>query len=346
MSTVIDVRDVTKTFRGRNGSVLTAVNRVSCSIATGETVGLIGESGSGKSTLGRLMLGLMAPDSGEIQFEDAPLTGRSKAEMSRLRARMQVVFQEPYASLNPRLKVASIIAEPLIVQGIDSRERTDRVAEVMERVELPQALAGRYPAQLSGGQQQRVGIARAVVGRPRFVLLDEPTASLDRTIRRNITDLLLELQRDLGLAYMLITHDIASVRRIATRSLVMFRGHLVESGPTNEILGNPGHPYSRALVSAELIAKPGARHARYRLKPRPAGPRPETPGCPLVPVCPLAVNECSRQVPPLLDIDSDHQAACIRWQDVPTAPSWTGVAAAAADAQSSLAHNDSPGSMS
>jgi oligopeptide/dipeptide ABC transporter ATP-binding protein len=342
MSGVIEVRGVTKRFKGRDGTTVTAVNNFSCSVAAGETVGLIGESGSGKSTLGRLMLGLIAPDGGEITFEGIPLASRSKAELSRMRARMQVVFQEPYASLNPRLRVKSIIAEPLVVQGVAPEERAQRVAEVMDRVELPRTLADRFPIQLSGGQQQRVGIARAVVGQPRFVVLDEPTASLDRTIRRNITDLLMELQRDLGLAYLLITHDIASVRRMATRSLVMFRGHLVESGPTGDVLAKPGHPYTRALVSAELIAKPGARKERYRLNPRPPGARPQTPGCPLTRVCPLVIDACSAGVPPLLDMDPGHQAACIRWRDVATPPVASGQPAPASDRP--LAHSDTTGS--
>lgn len=316
MSALIETRGITKRFRARHGTTLTAVNDLSCTIAAGETVGLIGESGSGKSTLGRLILGLIPPDEGEVLFEGISLSQRSKAELSRLRAQMQVVFQEPYASLNPRLRVRSIIAEPLIVQGAPADERSRLVAEVMERVELADDLADRYPVQLSGGQQQRVGIARAVVGKPRLVVLDEPTASLDRTVRRNIADLLLKLQADLGLSYLLITHDIGSVRRMAARSLVMFKGSLIEAGPTSEILSQPGHPYTKALVTSELVPKLGARQERYLLRPRPPGPTAPAPGCPLAPVCPLVIDECNEQMPPLLQIGEDHRAACIRWQDV------------------------------
>jgi oligopeptide/dipeptide ABC transporter ATP-binding protein len=317
---IIQVRAVSKRFKGRTGEAVHAVNGVSCAIESGETVGLIGESGSGKSTLGRMMLGLLQCDEGEIIFEGAPLAGRSREELRALRAKMQVVFQEPYQSLNPRMKVKSIIAEPLVVHRLcDGPERAKRVAEAMEQVGLSPTLAGRYPAELSGGQQQRVGIARAVVARPRFVVLDEPTASLDRTIRRQITDLLVRLQQDMGLAYLLITHDIASVRRMANRSLVMLRGNLVESGPTDRVLARPGHPYSKALISAELVPRPGVTRERYRLNPRPLGAASLTPGCPLEPVCPLAIAECSARMPEMRDIADGHYAACIRWQDLQTA---------------------------
>lgn len=317
MSPLIEAKGVDKWFRSPSGGVVKAVNNVSMSIAAGETVGLIGESGSGKSTLGRLMLGLLTPDRGEIIIEGESLASRSATELRRLRAKMQVVFQEPYESLNPRLKVSTNIAEPLIAQGAISRaEREERVADALDHVGLPQTFGRRYPRELSGGQQQRVGIARAIVGRPRFVVLDEPTASLDRTIRRQISDLLMRLQQDLGLSYLLITHDIASVRRMAARSLVIFRGHVVESGLTLDILSSPGHPYTRALVSAELVARPAKTTERYRLKPRPTVAARESAGCPLVPICPLAIEECSVSVPPLLDMGGTHRAACIRWKDL------------------------------
>ncbi len=315
---LVEARSVEKTFK-RGGDLVRAVSGVSLTIASGETVGLIGESGSGKTTLGRVVLGLLAPDEGEIVFEGQSLSSRSGEELRVMRAKMQVVFQEPYASLNPRLRIRSIIAEPLIVQGVAKTEWESRVAEALDQVGLPQAFASRFPGELSGGQQQRVGIARAVVGRPKFVVLDEPTASLDRTIRRQITDLLMQLQRDLNLAYLLITHDIASVRRMAVRSLVLFRGHLVEAGPTAAVLSAPGHPYTRGLVSAELPPRPGARRERFRLNARTIGAPVTTTGCPLLPVCPLAIEECSAAVPPLLDMGSDHGAACIRWRDVAAA---------------------------
>jgi oligopeptide/dipeptide ABC transporter ATP-binding protein len=290
---------------------------VSLSIGAGETVGLIGESGSGKSTLGRLILGLLKPDHGQVRFEGKSLLDKSPAQLRELRSQLQVVFQEPYESLNPRLKVAAIVAEPLIVQRtMTADDRRRRVNDVLARVGLSEAIGKLYPGELSGGQQQRVGVARAIVGKPRLVVLDEPTASLDRTIRRQVTDLLTDLQRDLNLSYLLITHDIESVRRMAARSLVMYRGHLVEEGATREILSNPAHPYTRALVSSELPAAVGKRPEQYRLKPRTATTSAQQPGCPLVPICPLAVAECSGRMPPMLVVAADHLAACIRWRDV------------------------------
>ena len=316
----LETRHLNKSFRGRGGVRIHAVNDVSLSIRSGETVGLIGESGSGKSTLGRLMLGLLQPDSGDVLLGGTSIVGSSARDLRRLRGNMQVVFQEPYESLNPRLKVSSLVAEPLIVQGVAKKEYRQRVAEVLDLVGLAPALASRYPGGLSGGQQQRVGIARAIVGRPDFVVLDEPTASLDRTTRLQITDLLIRLQADLGLAYLLITHDIASVRRMAGRSLVLFHGHIVESGPTADVLSRPGHPYTRALVSAELPARIGALAGRYRLKPREAVTPDDASGCPLRPICPLAVEECAAALPPLLRVSEDHEARCIRWQDLRSSP--------------------------
>ena len=315
-SAVIQAKAVQKTFK-RGNNVVHAVNDVSLSITAGETVGLIGESGSGKTTLGRLMLGLLPPDEGEILFEGTSLGRQTKEELRRLRSRMQVVFQEPYESLNPKMKVSAIIAEPLVVQGtVPAAERQQRVADALDHVSLSRGLGDRYPRELSGGQQQRVGIARAIVGRPRFIVLDEPTASLDRSIRRQITDLIMGLQQEMGLSYLLITHDMASVRRMASRALVLYRGNLVESGPTAEVLAAPGHPYTRGLVTAELAPRPGIRQDRYRLKPRLPGAPSNPQGCPLVPICPLAVDECSARKPPLLDMGGDHRAACIRWKDL------------------------------
>ncbi|RSM40363.1 ABC transporter ATP-binding protein [Amycolatopsis balhimycina DSM 5908] len=319
---VIDARHLRKTFRGQGGTDLIAVNDVNLAIRAGETVGLIGESGSGKSTLGRLLLGLLAADSGEVHFQDTEIVGASPKDLQRLRTQMQVVFQEPYESLNPRLRVSSLVAEPLVVQGdVSKAERRQRVAEALSQVGLKPELAGRFPGELSGGQQQRVGIARAIIGRPKLVVLDEPTASLDRTIRRQITDLLHKVQADLDLAYLLITHDIGSVRRMAKRSVVMFRGHLVESGPTAAILNAPGHPYTKALVSSELPAKLDAAPSRYRLKPRPPGSEGLPTGCPLRAVCPLAIDACATELPPMAAIRPGHESRCIRWADLTPPPS-------------------------
>ena len=312
---VIAFRNVSKAFRSPDGSVVRAVSDFSVEIMPGETVALIGESGSGKTTVGKLMLGLLVPDSGEVLFEGASMSGMHESERHRMRATLQVVFQEPYESLNPRRKVGATVEEPLVVHRVGDRaSRHKRVAEVLDLVGLPKDVAGRYPGELSGGQQQRVGIARAIVGEPRLIVLDEPTASLDRTIRAQVTDLLKRLQRDLGLSYLLITHDIGSVRRMADRAVVMFRGEQVEVGPMHEVISRPAHPYTKALVSSELRAMPGSAAERFRLKPRAAGARAPEVGCPLAPVCPLAIDKCRSEHPPLLDVSADHVSACFRWQ--------------------------------
>jgi ABC-type glutathione transport system ATPase component len=252
---------VSKTFSSR-GEEVRAVDDVSLEIAPGETLGLIGESGSGKSTLGRIVLGLLPPDEGDAEFEGVSIRARSRRDVLQMRSRLQVVFQEPFESLNPRHRVRDIIGEPLIVQGRRGREVAARVDEVLGMVGLDRALGEKFPGQLSGGQQQRVGVARAIVGEPRLIVLDEPTASLDRTIRRQLTDVLMQLQQMLGLSYLLITHDIASVRRMSTRIAVMYRGSVVEIGETQRVLTAPEHPYTRTLISAELPPRPGARQAR------------------------------------------------------------------------------------
>ncbi|MDQ4489803.1 ATP-binding cassette domain-containing protein [Sinomonas sp. ASV486] len=314
---VIAFRNVTKTFQAPDGTTVRAVSDFSVDIARGETVALIGESGSGKTTVGKLMLGLLAPDTGEVAFEGASMAEAHESDRRRMRAKLQVVFQEPYESLNPRRKIAATVEEPLLVHRVGDRaSRQKRVSEVLDLVGLPKDVAGRYPGELSGGQQQRVGIARAIVGEPSLIVLDEPTASLDRTIRAQVTDLLKGLQRDLGLSYLLITHDIGSVRRMADRAIVMFRGEQVEVGTMVDVISRPAHPYTKALVSSELKAVPGSVGERFKLMPRAAGaPAPEI-GCPLAPVCPLAIDMCRSEHPPLLDVTADHVSACFRWQDL------------------------------
>src|SRR4051794_30835424 len=251
---LLEVRDLVKTFTlPRSRDLLWAVNHVDLAVEPGEVVGLVGESGSGKTTLGRCVLRLVEPTSGSIRFDGRDLIGLSGREMRLLRRRMQIVFQDPYGSLNPAMTARSIVAEPLVVFGRPSRaELRRRVGEAAERVGLSDEHLASYPHQLSGGEQQRVGIARALVLEPSFVVLDEPTSALDPTVRPDILDLLRRLKDELELAYLFISHDLTVVRHISDRVAVMYLGKIVEHGPTADIFERPLHPYTRSLMSSAL----------------------------------------------------------------------------------------------
>ena len=252
---LVEVVDVTRVFHRPDGTVVRAIDGVSMAVEKGTTMAVIGESGSGKSTLARVIVGLQHPDGGSVMFDGTDITMLSREEMRRLRARIGMVFQEPYESLNPRLRIGSIIEEPLVVHhpGLSRAERSARVAEMLREVELDPAVADRYPGALSGGQQQRIGIARALIGRPDLVVLDEPTSSLDLSVRAQILVLLTRLQKTFGLTYLMITHDIASVEYFADEVVVMYRGVLVERGKTAQVIADPRAPYTRKLLSARLF---------------------------------------------------------------------------------------------
>jgi len=252
-SPIVEAKGVSRAFRGRSrrdGSVL-AVDDVSLGLRAGETVGLVGESGSGKSTLGRLLVGLDHPTGGEVRFEGRPLGSLDRAENRRFRRTVQIVFQDPYASLNPRLTVGAAIREVLTVHAIvpPSATRT-RTGELLERVGLDSADARRYPHEFSGGQRQRIGIARALAVEPRILVADEPVSALDVSVQAKIIVLLRQLQRDLGLGYLFVSHDLAVVRAIATEVAIMQRGRIVERGPTSQVYDDPRHPYTKSLLSA------------------------------------------------------------------------------------------------
>ena len=251
--TLMELTDIRQVFR-RGGKEVHAVNGVSVSVAPGETLAVIGESGSGKSTLGRVALGLITPSAGTVTFDGTVLGELSKKDLRALRSRMQVVFQEPYESLNPRIKVGDIVEEPLIIHrsGLSKAQRRAKVIAMLERVGLTAEHAERYPRNLSGGQQQRIGIARAIITEPELVVLDEPTSSLDVSVRARVLDLLRDLQREQGISYIFISHDLATVGLISDRVAVMYLGQVVEQGPTSEVLTNPKLPYTKALLSASL----------------------------------------------------------------------------------------------
>ena len=256
--TLLELDDVTKTFQRRSGPKVHAVDGVSLSLERGETLAIIGESGSGKSTLGRLALGLIPLTSGDVRFEGTSLLSLSPLEMRRLRPSMQIVFQEPFQSLNPRMRIIDIVEEPLTIHGLGLKraERRRRALDTLVQVGLSAEKAFVYPRVLSGGQQQRVGIARALVTHPKLVILDEPTSSLDLSIRAQILTLLRRLQEELQLAYLFISHDISTVEYISDRVVVMNRGKLVEMGLTAEVLTNPQEDYTKTLLSARLSVEP------------------------------------------------------------------------------------------
>jgi peptide/nickel transport system ATP-binding protein len=299
---------------GRQVGVVRAVDGVSFAILRGETLGLVGESGSGKTTTGRAILRLVEPTDGQVHLDGVDVRAASPSELRRLRRRMQMIFQDPYSSLNPRRNVGNIIAEPLKVHGVaGGRDLDERVAELLDLVGLPPSASGRYPHEFSGGQRQRIGLARAVALHPDLVVADEPVSALDVSIQAQILNLLLDLQSRLSLTYLFIAHDIAVVRHVADRIAVMYLGTIVELGGSHELVSQPLHPYTRSLLSAVPIPDPvvEARRERIILRgdiPSPAAP---PPGCRFHTRCPYVQPErCADEVPPLRPIRTGHLAAC------------------------------------
>jgi oligopeptide transport system ATP-binding protein len=287
-----------------------AVDGVSLPIAAGETLGLVGESGCGKSTLARCVLRLIEPTGGRILFEDVDLTALGHEELRRRRRDVQLVFQDPTASLNPRLSVAATVDEPLALHtALAGRARRTRVDEVLEEVGLGAGLRDRYPHQLSGGQRQRVNIARAIATRPRVVVLDEPTSALDVSLRARVILLLGELKRRLGMTYLFISHDLSTVRYLCDRVAVMYLGVIVEEAPAVELFAHPAHPYTRALLSCIPIPDPDVVQERLTLAGEVPSPIDIPPGCRLRGRCPLAQPVCAEPVP-VREIAPGHTVAC------------------------------------
>ena len=287
MTPAIEIRGLTRHF-GR----VRAVDGVTLAVPAGGTMGIVGESGCGKSTLARVILGLMPPSGGEVLVEGRPLAALDRRARARL---IQPVFQDPYSSLNPRQRIRDIVALPLRAQG--TRDTARPVAEMLDRVGLPGAMADRYPAELSGGQRQRVAIARALVLRPRIVLCDEPTSALDVSVQAQILNLLAELRRDLGLTLVFISHNLAVVEHIATEVAVMYLGRIVEHAPVDELFAAPMHPYTRALLASVLTPEPGLGLPDSGLGDAAPDPANIPPGCRLHPRCPTAGHRCRIESP-------------------------------------------------
>jgi len=293
-----------------------AVDDVSFNIARGETLGLVGESGCGKTTTGRCILHLEKPTSGEILFEGQDLGKLDRNALNEKRERMQVIFQDPYSSLNPRMKVGSIIGEPMKVHGLypKRRDRVQRVAELLSVCGLNSKFMDRYPHEMSGGQRQRVGIARALSLNPRFIVCDEAVSALDVSIQAQVINLLEDLREQFHLSYLFIAHDLSVVRHLCHRVAVMYLGRLVELAGSDELFGNPLHPYTQALLEAAPIPDPDVERRRAHRVMKGEVPSPINPpsGCVFHPRCPLAVDNCRREVPALRELSPGHWVACPR----------------------------------
>lgn len=316
---LVEVRNLAKSFPLRGGVLsrktaeVKAVQGVSLQINKGETLGLVGESGCGKSTLGRCLLRLIEPSSGNIFFNGEDITNLNNKEMQRLRRKMQIIFQDPYASLNPRMKVKSIIEEPLIIHGLcnkDKQTRLHRVKELAQLVGLSQDSLDKHPHEFSGGQRQRIGIARALAVEPEFIVCDEPVSALDVSIQAQIINLLIDLQQKLGLTYLFIAHDLKVVEHISHQVAVMYLGKVVEQAPAEQLYTEPQHPYTQALLSAIPVPNPKEKKKRILLQgdlPSPINP---PSGCHFHTRCPKAFEKCSHEAPQLETVKENHNKSC------------------------------------
>ena len=314
---LLRVEDLCKAFPIGGGFLegkrrwLKAVDRVSLHLGRGETLGLVGESGSGKSTVGNLILRLLDPDSGAVRFEGVDVTRLKGAELTRARARMQVVFQDPQSSLDPRMTVGNIVSLPLKILGLArGGELRERAAASLAEVGLGRECLDRYPHEFSGGQRQRIGLARALVADPAFVVMDEPTSALDVSVQAQILNLMGDLQSRRGHAYLFISHDLTVVRHVSRRIAVMYLGAIVETAPTDALFENPAHPYTRALLASVPVPDPAQRRDLARLTGDVPSPVDLPPGCRFHPRCPEAMPCCAKAEPPRVQIAPGHEVVC------------------------------------
>jgi peptide/nickel transport system ATP-binding protein/oligopeptide transport system ATP-binding protein len=317
---------------GRTSGHVRAVDGLDFEVRESETLALVGESGCGKSTVGRLVLRLLEPSAGSVRFEGEDLLALGADAMRARRRRLQIIFQDPYASLNPRMTVGAMLGEPLFLHGLarDEAARRERVGELLELVGLRPDHARRYPHEFSGGQRQRLAIARALAVEPRLIVADEPVSALDVSIQAQVINLMEELQRRFGLAYIFISHDLAVVKHIADRIAVMYLGKIVETATTDELFRNPRHPYTRALLSAVPLPDPTAQRERALLEGDIPSAIAPPPGCRFHTRCRFARESCRRDVPALVD-DNGHATACPWWPEFPPAPTMVGAAGKAED---------------
>jgi peptide/nickel transport system ATP-binding protein len=312
MTPLLSVRGLAKHYQTR-GATLKILEDISFDVFRGEVVGLVGESGSGKTTIGRSVLRLIEPTAGEVSFDGTDITRLSNGEMRRRRPRMQYIFQDPYASLSPRMTIGEILTEGLKIQGIGTRaERLERAKKALEQVELPADAIHRYAHEFSGGQRQRIGIARALTLAPEFIVADEPVSALDVSIQAQVINLLRDLQQRLGLTMLFISHDLAVVEYICDRVIVLYLGRIMEIAASEDLYARPEHPYTRALMSAIPSPDPEAKREREILKgdiPSPANP---PSGCVFRTRCPNALDACAATRPALREVRPGHFKACIR----------------------------------
>ena len=309
--TILEVKHLKKYFNTPKGT-LHAVDDVSFTLERGKTLGIVGESGCGKSTTGRAILRLIEPTAGEVIFNGEDITKKNKEQMRLLRREMQLIFQDPYASLDPRKTVSEIIGEPLKLQKLipDAKKRAERVHELMEVVGLADRLINTYPHELDGGRRQRIGIARALAMEPKLIICDEPVSALDVSIQAQILNLMQDLQEQMGLTYIFITHDLSVVNHFANDIAVMYLGQLIEKAPSVTLFDNPVHPYTKALLSAIPVPSLRKKRQRVMLKGEISSPINPKPGCRFAVRCPYATDRCRTEEPKLVEIETDHFVAC------------------------------------